>query len=56
MGVYERDEFILGTKGVFEAIANSKAFSVAGGGNTIEALDKLVSAKKSHILAQAAEH
>ena len=41
MGVYEREEFMLGTKGVFEAVAKSKAFSVAGGGNTIEAIEKL---------------
>ncbi len=41
MGVYEREEFILGTDGVFKAVARSKAFSVAGGGNTIEALEKL---------------
>lgn len=46
MGVYERDEFMLGTKGVFEAVAKSKAFSVAGGGNTIEAIDKLGLTKK----------
>lgn len=41
MGVYEREEFRMGTRGVFEAIANSQAFSVAGGGNTIEAIEKL---------------
>lgn len=41
MGVYEREEFMAGTKGILEAIANSKAFSVAGGGNTIEAIEKL---------------
>ncbi|MBS7628060.1 phosphoglycerate kinase, partial [Candidatus Bathyarchaeota archaeon] len=41
MGVYERSDFMLGTKGVFEAVAMSKAFSVVGGGNTIEALEKL---------------
>ena len=41
MGVYERPEFMAGTKGVFEAVANSKAFSVVGGGNTIEAVEKL---------------
>ncbi|MCW4038065.1 MAG: phosphoglycerate kinase [Candidatus Bathyarchaeota archaeon] len=41
MGVYERDEFMLGTKGVFENVAKSTAFSVTGGGNTIEALEKL---------------
>jgi len=41
MGVYENKEFLKGTKGVFEAIAESKAFSVAGGGHTIGALDEL---------------
>jgi phosphoglycerate kinase len=41
MGVYEREEFRLGTKGVFEAVVNSDAFSVVGGGNTLEAVDKL---------------
>jgi len=46
MGVYERDEFMLGTKGVFEAVAKSKAFSVVGGGNTIEAVEKLGLAQK----------
>lgn len=46
MGVYERDEFMRGTKGVFEAVANSKAFSVVGGGNTIEAVGKLGLSKK----------
>jgi phosphoglycerate kinase len=42
MGVYEREEFVLGTKGIFEAVASSDAFSVAGGGNTIgvEVLEK----------------
>jgi phosphoglycerate kinase len=41
IGVYERDEFMLGTKGIFEKVAKSTAFSVTGGGNTIEALEKL---------------
>jgi len=41
MGVYENREFLKGTKGVFEAIAESKAFSVAGGGHTVGALDEL---------------
>jgi phosphoglycerate kinase len=38
MGVYENEEFSLGTRKVFEAIAGSKAFSLAGGGHTIAAL------------------
>jgi phosphoglycerate kinase len=41
MGVYEREEFTLGTRGVFEAVTSSEAFSVAGGGNTIEAVERL---------------
>lgn len=41
MGVFERSEFIFGTKKIFEEIANSKAFSLAGGGHTIAALQEL---------------
>ena len=40
MGVYESKEFNYGTKKVFEAIANSKAFSLVGGGNTIAAIQE----------------
>ncbi|MEJ5328129.1 MAG: phosphoglycerate kinase [Candidatus Bathyarchaeia archaeon] len=40
MGVYENKEFNYGTKKVFEAIASSKAFSLAGGGNTIAAIQE----------------
>jgi len=40
MGVYENKEFNYGTKKVLEAIANSKAFSLAGGGNTIAAIEE----------------
>ena len=46
MGVYENKEFNQGTKGVFEAIANSKAFSLAGGGNTIAAIQEYGLTKK----------
>ncbi|UCH02697.1 MAG: phosphoglycerate kinase [Candidatus Bathyarchaeota archaeon] len=41
MGVYENNEFMAGTKGVFDVVAKSSAFSVAGGGNTIEAIERL---------------
>ncbi|MDH7477325.1 MAG: phosphoglycerate kinase [Candidatus Bathyarchaeota archaeon] len=41
MGVFENSEFIYGTKRVFEEIAKSKAFSLAGGGHTISAIEKL---------------
>lgn len=40
MGVYENDEFNVGTKEVFGSVANSRAFSLAGGGHTIAALQK----------------
>jgi phosphoglycerate kinase len=40
MGVFENSEFSFGTKKIFEAIANSKAFSLAGGGHTIAALQE----------------
>jgi phosphoglycerate kinase len=40
MGVYENKEFSFGTRKVFDAIANSRAFSLAGGGHTIAALQE----------------
>jgi len=41
MGVYERREFMLGTKKTFEAVAASKAFSLVGGGHTVAATKEL---------------
>jgi phosphoglycerate kinase len=50
MGVYENSEFSLGTKKTLEAIANSKAFSLAGGGHTIAALQEFgLSSRISYI-------
>lgn len=50
MGVYENPEFAVGTKGIFEAIANSEAFSLAGGGHTISALKQFgLSSRISYI-------
>ena len=40
VGVFEFDQFGSGTKVLAEAIANSDAFSVAGGGDTLAAIDK----------------
>ncbi|MDR2700252.1 MAG: phosphoglycerate kinase [Nitrososphaerota archaeon] len=40
LGVYENNNFCYGTKTIFETIANSKTSILAGGGNTIAALDK----------------
>ena len=53
MGVYENKEFNSGTKGVFEAIANSKAFSLAGGGNTIAAIQEYGLTKKIGYISTA---
>ncbi len=38
MGVYEDEEFRIGTQKVFSGIAESSTFSVAGGGHTLAAL------------------
>ena len=40
VGVFEFDQFAAGTRAVAEAIADSKAFSIAGGGDTIAAINK----------------
>ena len=49
-GVFEKKDFMKGTKEVFKAVAESKAFTVAGGGHTIAALDELgLTDKISHV-------
>ena len=53
MGVYENPQFSFGTKSVFEAIADSKAFSLAGGGNTIAAIDEYGLTKKISYISTA---
>jgi len=40
VGVFEIDQFGAGTERVAQAVADSAAFSVAGGGDTLAALDK----------------
>lgn len=40
VGVFEFDQFGEGTRGIATAIAASSAFSVAGGGDTLAAIDK----------------
>lgn len=40
VGVFEFDQFADGTKAIAIAIAESKAFSIAGGGDTLAAIDK----------------
>lgn len=53
MGVYENKEFNYGTKKVFEAIAASKGFSLAGGGNTIAAINEYGLSKKVGYISTA---
>lgn len=40
VGVFEFDQFGHGTEAIARAIANSNAFSIAGGGDTLAAVDK----------------
>lgn len=40
VGVFEFDQFGNGTQAIAKAIANSNAFSIAGGGDTLAAIDK----------------
>ena len=40
VGVFEFDQFGQGTRVLGEAIADSNAFSIAGGGDTLAAVDK----------------
>jgi phosphoglycerate kinase len=40
VGVFENPEFAAGTKRVAEAVAASKAFSIAGGGDTLAAIEQ----------------
>ncbi|MFC1864018.1 phosphoglycerate kinase [Thermodesulfobacteriota bacterium] len=50
MGIFERDEFANGTRNVAEAIAESSAISVIGGGDTAAAVKKFrLEDKISHI-------
>lgn len=46
VGVFEFDQFGAGTQALSEAIAESDAFSVAGGGDTLAAIDKYAIADK----------
>lgn len=40
VGVFEFDQFSAGTRAIARAIADSDAFSIAGGGDTLAAIDK----------------
>lgn len=50
VGVFEFDQFADGTKALSEAIASSEGFSLAGGGDTLAAIDKYnIAGKVSYI-------
>lgn len=50
VGVFEMDAFAAGTKALASVIAESNAFSIAGGGDTLAAIDKYgISGKISYI-------
>lgn len=50
IGVFEYDQFASGTESIAKSIAASKAFSIAGGGDTLSAIDKFgVESKISYI-------
>ena len=40
VGVFEFDAFESGTRALAEAVASSEGFSLAGGGDTLAAIDK----------------
>ncbi|MGD9292518.1 MAG: phosphoglycerate kinase, partial [Gammaproteobacteria bacterium] len=46
VGVFEFDAFAEGTRALAEAVADSDGFSIAGGGDTLAALDKFGIADK----------
>ncbi len=53
VGVFEIDQFARGTEVVARAIADSKAFSIAGGGDTIAAINKFGVAPKIDYISTA---
>jgi phosphoglycerate kinase len=53
VGVFEIDQFAKGTEAVAKAIAQSKAYSIAGGGDTIAAINKFGVADKIGYISTA---
>ena len=50
VGVFEFDAFATGTEAIARAIAENSGFSIAGGGETIQAIDKFgITDKVSYI-------
>jgi phosphoglycerate kinase len=53
MGIYENSQFKLGTRRILEEVADSKAFSLAGGGHTISAIEEFGLTKKISYVSTA---
>ena len=53
IGVFEFDAFAEGTRAIAEAVAASPAFSIAGGGDTIAAINKFGVADKVSYISTA---
>jgi len=53
VGVFENDAFAKGTETIAHAIAESKAFSIAGGGDTVAAINKFGVAHKVSYISTA---
>jgi phosphoglycerate kinase len=53
VGVFEKEPFAKGTEVVAKAIAGSKAFSIAGGGDTVAAIHKFRIDKKIGYISTA---
>lgn len=53
MGIFENKEFMKGTREILEAVADSKAFSLVGGGHTVAAVEQLGLEKKMGYISTA---
>jgi phosphoglycerate kinase len=53
VGVFEKEPFARGTKALADAIAAAKGFSIAGGGDTVAAINKFAVAEKIDYISTA---
>jgi phosphoglycerate kinase len=53
LGVFEKDQFAKGTEAIARAVAASKAFSIAGGGDTVAAIHKFKVDKRIDYISTA---
>lgn len=53
VGIFENEEFAKGTRMILEAVANSKAFSLVGGGHTVAATEQLALEQKMSYISTA---